>query len=215
MDDEGFRRSRFRFGARLRDVDAKLMKKLTFAVVLASSTTLCAADQGEAFSMLQPEPKIGVILHCVSALGERVPSLTDGDRVNGYSKLEVGNSSLHRNAVVNFHYDGCPLRPYNPNLPDDCASSTMILCSVDLETNKIERLLAPDGPDPYHRVDHVEFSDDGDAKLREELKEKANNREVAVWAFTTFEYFYDYWAELGEVRVEGQLISDFIETVDE
>ena len=154
-------------------------------------------------------------MSCVSALGERVPSLTDGDRVNGYSKLEVGNSSLHDNAVVNFYYDGCPLRAFNPNLLNDCAPSTTILCSVDLETNEIERLLAPDGPDPYHRVDHVEFSDEGNAKIHEELKEKANNSEVAVWAFTTFEYFYNYWSPMGEVNVEGQLISDFIETADE
>ena len=192
------------------------MKRLTFSIVLS----LCAggsdaADEGRAFSVLRGPRDIEVILSCVSAMAEHVPSLTNGDRVYHYSKLEVGNSSLHGNAVVNFYYDRCPLRPYDPNLPDDCAPSTTILCSLDLKTNNVVRLLAPDGSDPYLRVDHVEFSDGGDAKLYEELKEKAKNREVGVWAFKTYEYAYDRWLKTREEHVQGQLISDFIEAVDE
>ena len=190
--------------------------RVVFAFVVAAYAAMrCAAEENEAFSMLTGERDIEVILNCISTMTAFVPSLTDGDRIDGYSKLEVGNSSLHRNAIVNFHYDGCPVGTFDPRVPDNCGPSTTIFCSVDLKTSNVVRLLAPDGQDPYRRVDHVEFSDGEHVKLIAGLKDRAKNREVGVWAYKTYEYLYDHWAKTGEVRVQGQLISDFIEAGNE
>ena len=190
------------------------MKNLICVALVFFAHVSNAANERWPFSTTSTERDLALIASCVAAMSENAPFLVDGDRPKEHSTVRILTGTLRGDAKLLFGYDGCPGDPYNFNLISDCFIK--MFCNVDLETNSVVYLQAPEGDYADPLVEYVNVEDYGPefGALHWELRRKAGDGELIVWAGKQYKYDGG-WIQVGNTRITCQTVVNFISGWDE
>ena len=182
------------------------MKNLIPVALLFLAHVSNAANDRWPFSTTSTERDLALIASCVAAMSEIAPFLVDGDRPKEHSTVRILTGTLRGDAKLLFGYDGCPGIPYDFNLISHC--DFRMFCDVDLETNRVVYLKAPEGDylDPLVEYVNVEDQSFDTRDAHWELMREARNGEVIVWAHKQYKYDGS-WIQVGNTRISCNTVA--------
>ena len=104
--------------------------------------------------------------------------------------------------------------PYDFQVMDGC--SIKMFCNVDLDTNRVVYLQAPTGDYASALVEYVKVDEYGPEwpAVHWELRKRARDGEVVVWASKQYEY-EGRWVQKGSTRITCETVVEYISGWDE